>query len=96
MLLKIVIAALTELWVPLIYAAPSQPVDLKSLLSQRSNNWAKSTVVSFPDSSTFENATERWSTYDAPTYHAAVSPKTEEDVAKIVRHENSRTEGSQF
>jgi hypothetical protein len=31
------------------------------------------------------NFTQRWSSYDAPTYVVAVKPVTEDDVAKIVR-----------
>lgn len=85
MLLKNNIAALVGLWGIAVYAAPAQPVDLKSLLSQPSLNLTKGTVISFPDSPTFSNATERWSTFDPPTYFAAVSPATEGDVAKIVR-----------
>ena len=85
MLLETAFVALTGLLRLSVYAIPSQPVDIKSLLSQKSNNWAEGTVISFPDSATFENSTVRWSTYDEPTYLAAISPATEADVAKIVR-----------
>ena len=30
------------------------------------------------------NYTQRWSTYDAPSYAVAIKPVTDEDVAKIV------------
>ena len=85
MLLETAIVALTGLWRLSVYAIPSQPVDVKSLLSQKSNNWAQGTVISFPNSATFENSTTRWSTFDEPTYHAAISPANEADVAKSVR-----------
>ena len=83
MLLINIAAALTGLWTSLAFAAPT--VDLKSLLTAKSNNWAKGTTISFPDSATFENATLRWTTFDEPTYKAAISPATEADVAKSVR-----------
>jgi hypothetical protein len=34
--------------------------------------------------------TKRWSTYNAPSYVAAVRPGTEQDVAKIVRIHSQR------
>lgn len=86
MLFQNAIAALIGLYYCLsVHAAPSQPVDLRKLLTERSNSWANGTVVSFPDSSTFNDATRRWTTHEAPTYFAAVSPGKEADVAKTVR-----------
>jgi len=85
MLFKNTIAALAGLCGLSVHAAPSQPVDLKNLLTQSSNGWAKGTTISFPNSPTFTNATERWTTFDAPTYFAAVSPANEADVVKSVR-----------
>lgn len=85
MLLNYVVAVVTGLWAFSVDAAPNQPTDLKLLLIAKSNQWAQGTVLSFPSSSTFVNATERWSTFDPPTYSAAISPATEADVVKIVR-----------
>ena len=85
MLVNIAIVALAGLWSLSVYAIPNRSFDIKSLLSQQSKSWAKGTVISFPDSSTFNNNTTRWSTFDAPTYLAAVSPANEADLAKIVR-----------
>lgn len=90
MLLKIAIVALTGLWRLSVYAGPHQPVDIRDLLSQKSNSWAEGTVISFPDSSTFNDSTRRWSTFDAPNYLAAVSPAHEADLAKIVRSRNTQ------
>jgi len=59
--------------------------DLKSLLETESNNWSSTTSFSFPGEESFTDKTERWTTYAPPTYSAAISPATEEDVAKAVR-----------
>lgn len=83
--LKAAIVALTGLWCLSISASPFQPGDIRALLSQKANGWDKGTIISFPQSSTFVNITSRWSTYDPPTYLAAVSLATETDVAKVVR-----------
>lgn len=58
--------------------------DLKGLLTDPARHWAANTTVSFPGDTTFANATERWSIFNAPTYSAAVSPGTEADVSKVV------------
>ncbi|KAI0886282.1 uncharacterized protein GGS22DRAFT_199566 [Annulohypoxylon maeteangense] len=43
------------------------------------------TVISFPNSSAFHDATERWTVYKPPSYSAAISPTTEEDVVNAVK-----------
>lgn len=45
------------------------------------------TQIGSPSESAF---TQRWSTYNAPSYVAAVKPVTEQDVAKIVRIPSKR------
>ena len=85
MLLKPAIVALAALWCLSVSLTPFHPGDIRTLLSQKANGWDNRTIISFPQSSTFVNSTSRWSTYDAPTYLAAVSPATESDVAKVVR-----------
>lgn len=58
--------------------------DLKALLTDPARHWAANTTVSFPGSTSFNNATERYSIFDEPTYSAAVSPGTEADISKVV------------
>lgn len=64
--------------------SPSGVADLKGALTQPSMKWSSQTVLSFPGQSTFENATERWTTFDAPTYFASVTVGNEVDVANAV------------
>ncbi|KAH7302935.1 hypothetical protein B0I35DRAFT_365798 [Stachybotrys elegans] len=61
--------------------------DLRAVLTDPYLNLDPGTIISFPDSNPDEyfKATERWSIYQAPTYSAAVTPATEEDVATIIR-----------
>ncbi|KAF7539872.1 hypothetical protein G7054_g1801 [Neopestalotiopsis clavispora] len=67
-----------------LHASPTcRRVDVKSILS--GVTWSSPlTTVSYAGESGFTNATERWTTFDAPTYTAAVSPGSEDDVVQIV------------
>lgn len=96
MQLKATIAALAGFWSLSVQATLSQPVDLRNLLSQESNSWANGTIISFPSTYTFNNATIRWSTFDAPTYYAAISPANEADVVNSVRVRSFRNEKEHF
>lgn len=58
--------------------------DLRALLTDPARQWAANTTVSFPGSTNFDNATERYSIFNQPTYSAAVSPGTEGDISKVV------------
>ncbi|KAI1660864.1 FAD-binding domain-containing protein [Daldinia decipiens] len=58
-------------------------VDLRSVLTNQ--QWSTNTTISFTGSPEFYNVTERWTTFSAPTYSAAVSPGTEEDLVRIVK-----------
>ncbi|KAH7383958.1 hypothetical protein BKA66DRAFT_463175 [Pyrenochaeta sp. MPI-SDFR-AT-0127] len=60
--------------------------DLGHMLAKRSDNWSSATTISFPGSAIFSNATERWTTFSAPTYSAAISPANENDLANIVKY----------
>ena len=71
-----------------VHAAPT---DLRSALNQKSNRWDEQTTIAFPKSATFDNATMRWSSYEAPSYFAAVSPANEADLVKTVRHKSLTT-----
>jgi hypothetical protein len=56
--------------------------DIQSMLS--SGDWSSGTTYAFPDSTAYDTATERWTTYSPPTYDASISPATEDDVISIV------------
>ncbi|OQD81687.1 hypothetical protein PENANT_c026G10445 [Penicillium antarcticum] len=43
------------------------------------------TTIIFPNTTAFENATERWNSLGAPSYSVAISPATGDDVARAVR-----------
>lgn len=80
-------AALSFICVCFPLAAPSKiapHIDIRSLLTSPRNNWSANTTISFPTSPQFENATERWTLFDAPTYSAAVSPGSEADLVTAV------------
>ncbi|PSS06796.1 hypothetical protein M430DRAFT_111301 [Amorphotheca resinae ATCC 22711] len=58
---------------------------LAATLSNSSIHWSSETTLSLPNTTAFFNATERWTIYDPPTYEAALSPGTEEDVVQAVK-----------
>lgn len=50
---------------------------------------SESTRLFFPSDKGFtEEVTQRWTTWERPSFIAAIKPATEEDVAAIVRHPN--------
>lgn len=59
--------------------------DFQTALTRNDVAWSANTTLSFPGSDTFFNATERWSIANQPTYFAAISPATEQDVAQAVK-----------
>lgn len=59
--------------------------DLKSLLSQPQNAWCSGTQVLFAGQANYANlTTQRWSTYEEPTYFASVKPACVQDVITVV------------
>ncbi|KEY67090.1 hypothetical protein S7711_07065 [Stachybotrys chartarum IBT 7711] len=65
---------------------PGGRQDLRALLLDPRLAWSADTSITFPDDGeSFENVTDRWSTYSAPSYLAAVSPAIEEDVVQAVQ-----------
>ncbi|KAK8024071.1 hypothetical protein PG993_012137 [Apiospora rasikravindrae] len=66
-------------------AAAVPRADLKALLTDPVRGWSKGTIVSFGGTSRFQEATERWTIFNPPTYVAAISPSTEEDVRKVIK-----------
>ncbi|KFA51411.1 hypothetical protein S40293_03219 [Stachybotrys chartarum IBT 40293] len=62
------------------------PPDLRGILLDEANEWSSGAVITFPeDGADFYNVTERWSPYEAPTFAAAISVATEEDVIQAVQ-----------
>ncbi|KAF6225126.1 hypothetical protein HO133_010322 [Letharia lupina] len=60
--------------------------DLKSLLSQPQHAWCSGTQVFFPGQANYANlTTQRWSTYEEPTYFASVKPACVQDVITVVK-----------
>ncbi len=59
-------------------------VNIKKVLLDGQNNWSSQTTIKFAGDDGFIGATERWTTFNPPTFVAAVSPATEEDVVKTV------------
>ncbi|POS73295.1 hypothetical protein DHEL01_v208314 [Diaporthe helianthi] len=57
----------------------------RSILLNGRNKWNPKTIISFPDTPEFINATDRWSGYADPTFIAGITPATEDDVAKAVK-----------
>lgn len=58
---------------------------LAAILSNSSIHWSSETTLSLPNTTVFFDATERWTIYDPPSYEAALSPATEEDVVLAVK-----------
>ncbi|KAL4783258.1 hypothetical protein BJX76DRAFT_259533 [Aspergillus varians] len=78
-----VLAAASLYLAPGIKAAATRRVDLASIITDQS--WDSETVVSFPGSDDFTDATQRWDIYEPPTYALAVSPGSEDDVVTAVK-----------
>ncbi|KAK8131613.1 FAD-binding domain-containing protein [Apiospora sp. TS-2023a] len=67
-------------------ATTNSSADLKSILNDDNVKWSSPhKPVIFPGDADFAGATTRWSTYQGPTYRAAVRPESEEDVKRAVR-----------
>ncbi|KFA54577.1 hypothetical protein S40293_02227 [Stachybotrys chartarum IBT 40293] len=64
---------------------PPQVPDLAELLQDPELSFDSRTLITFPGQSNFTEATERWAQFAVPTYSAAVSPATEQDVVTLVQ-----------
>ncbi|CAH0054697.1 unnamed protein product, partial [Clonostachys solani] len=69
----------------MVASALPQQQNLYELFTNPDNAWHRDTVLSFPGSPAFNNATLRWTPSANPTYFAAISPANEADVAKAVK-----------
>ncbi|POS68753.1 hypothetical protein DHEL01_v212854 [Diaporthe helianthi] len=59
--------------------------DIKTIFTGSDNSWSPGTKISFPHDDDFAQVTTRWAVYKPPTYAAAISPATEEDVVEAVK-----------
>ncbi|KAH8585692.1 hypothetical protein B0O99DRAFT_646402 [Bisporella sp. PMI_857] len=80
MLAALLLSSASTFASPLTYRS-----DLKTILTGCNITWSASTVMSFPGTDYFTNATHRWTIAYEPTYAAAISPANEEDVAAAVK-----------
>ena len=55
-----------------------------SVFTDPSNDWSPQTTIDLPNTTAFDEATERWNNFSGPYYSIAISPAVEEDVAKAV------------
>ncbi|KAI1412626.1 FAD-binding domain-containing protein [Hypoxylon sp. FL1857] len=60
-------------------------MDGKLLFAGKEVPWPAEAKVYYPGSDAFTDTTIRWSTYEAPKFVAATTPKNEEEVVKIVK-----------
>ena len=93
MLLAVIVTA--------VYAAPA-PLGVTRLDTFRKRDVAStlatqlspgSTIV-FPQDNSWENVTERWTLYQAPSFQVAVEPATEQDVVATVNIKKSELSSS--
>ncbi|KAL2862192.1 FAD-binding oxidoreductase [Aspergillus lucknowensis] len=70
------------LCVPSTLALPS---DVYAAFTRPAQGWDAETTINFPNTTGFDEATERWNTLDQPTFRMAITPAVEEDVARAVR-----------
>ncbi|KAI0102717.1 hypothetical protein GGR51DRAFT_526744 [Nemania sp. FL0031] len=75
---------LLQLLIAKLVLARKPDVDIKALLTDKRHSWSANTTLAFPGEERFRIVTSRWSTYKPPTFSAAISPATDEDVAQIV------------
>ncbi|KAL9595232.1 MAG: hypothetical protein Q9219_006566 [cf. Caloplaca sp. 3 TL-2023] len=87
------IAGLVALSLPVVQAAFGSTAlleragpDLKILLSEPSRKWCPGTQVFFPGQANYESlTTQRWTSYEAPSYLASIKPACVGDVQKVVQ-----------
>lgn len=78
-------------WLAQAYATNLYHPDIRAIFTSPGNKWSPGTVISFPGSEAFDNATSRWTITDAPSFSAAISPINEVDVANAVSNQGTMT-----
>lgn len=59
--------------------------NLRTILTSSDVHWSSNTIIAFPDSYEFTNATERREAANEPTFGASITPANEHDVAAAVK-----------
>lgn len=68
-----------------VYAEPlGRQKSFANAIQKHGSQWSPDTFFYSAGSEDFANATERWTTYEAPTYQGAIRPTNEKDLAQIV------------
>ncbi|KAL8940821.1 MAG: hypothetical protein Q9216_002610 [Gyalolechia sp. 2 TL-2023] len=87
------IASLLAVSLPLVLAGGASTAligragpNLRTLLSEPGRKWCSGTQVFFPGQANYTAlTTQRWTTYEAPSYLASIKPSCVEDVQRIVK-----------
>ncbi|KAK6210529.1 putative secondary metabolism biosynthetic enzyme [Pestalotiopsis sp. IQ-011] len=80
---NIFLVSLGLLWPTLGHSATLS--NLSSILTSDDIHWSSNTVVAFPNSTAFFNATERSNNFGRPIFGASITPANEDDVVLAVK-----------
>lgn len=76
--------------------APITKKTVDSAIETAGLKFSSGTTISFPGDSSFDEATQRWNAYKAPSYSASVTVGNEQDVTAAVWTSHCHAEDSVF